>query len=35
MRRDHFRIVCDNFFAEDFSKLRTEFHYEQRRARQL
>jgi hypothetical protein len=35
VRSDCFRIVCDNFVAEDLSKLRSEFHYEERRARQL
>jgi hypothetical protein len=35
VRSDGFRIVRDNFVVEDFSELRSEFHYEQRRARQL
>jgi hypothetical protein len=35
VRSDCFRIVRDNFLAEDLSKLRSEFHYEQSRARQL
>jgi hypothetical protein len=32
---DRFRIVRDNSVIEDLSELRSEFHYEQRRARQL
>jgi hypothetical protein len=35
VRGDRFGIVRDNCVIEDFSKPRSEFHYEQRRARQL
>jgi hypothetical protein len=35
VRSDRFRIVRDNCVIKDFSKLRSEFHYKQRRARQL
>jgi hypothetical protein len=35
VRSDGFRIVRDNFVVEDLSELRSEFHYEQRRAGQL
>jgi hypothetical protein len=35
VRSDRFRIVRDNFVIEDLSELRSEFHYEQGRARLL
>jgi hypothetical protein len=35
VRGERFRIVSDNLVIKDFSKLGSEFHYEQRRARQL
>jgi hypothetical protein len=35
VRSDCFRIVHNNFAIKDFSKFRSELHYEQRRARQL
>jgi hypothetical protein len=35
MRSEGFGIVSDNSAIEDFSKLRSKFHDEQRRARQL
>jgi hypothetical protein len=35
VRGDRFGVVGDNSVAEDLSKLGSEFHYVQRRARQL
>jgi hypothetical protein len=35
VRSDRVRIVRDNCVIENFSKLRSEFHYKQRRARRL
>ena len=35
VRSERFWIIRDNFLAEDFSKLRNEFHYEQSRAGQF
>jgi hypothetical protein len=35
MRSECVGVVHDDFVAEDFSKLRSELHSEQRRARQL
>jgi hypothetical protein len=35
VRSKRFRVISDNVVAEDFSKLRSELHSDQRRARQL